>query len=190
MNHFAVLKVPLEFWRKILRDKSSGGYWFATIAFFVPAIICFLVNSLTLTFQRESYGFLVAVFSIFAAFLFASQISAFTIFQGILNSRAIALSNEIVDLAEDKVAKGIAIEEDRIAEESIRKGFSLINLAISYSVALSVVILMTLIVLYLGCLVGIIFSLVLTFLMSHFFLVLIFTIGQSHEVFSLGYGDK
>jgi len=174
---------------KVQQDKSFGGYLFASSLLLIPAALCTVVALSDLIYQKESYGFLVAVFSIFAAFLFASQISAFTIFQGILSGRAINLKNDLAEAEGDKVSKSVIIESHDVDKESIRRGFALINCAISYSVTLSIIILMILIVLFLASAISSLLTLILTFLMAHFFLVLIFTIGQSHEVFSLGYGD-
>lgn len=187
MNYFVIFRVPGEFWKKILQEKSLQGSLLVASSFLIPAVMCSFVYYFDLIYQKDSYGFLVAVYSIFAAFLFASQISAFTIFQGIQNARAIELKSKLAEAQSDRVSKSVTLEEDRRGNESIRKGFSLINCAISYSVLLSITILIVLIVLFLTSWTGNAVTLVLTFLMSHFFLVLIFAIGQSHEVFSLGY---
>lgn len=188
MNFFVALVLPYRFWANILREKKFENWVFFLFSFALPVILAVLSLRSQILLDSDKYGFLVSVFSIFAAFLFASQISAFTIYKGILQSLDENASNDNSD--GDLVKGEIENAKTNRSKTSLRKGFLLVNGAISYLVTLSVVILVILISLTLMDICGPYYSSVLIFLIGHFFCVLFFAIGQSHEVFEAGYEEK
>lgn len=187
MNYFSVFVVPVQFWRNVIDGGGWGGFSFCASTLFLPLGITYTSLHLCLKFDASSYEFLVSVFSIFSAFLFASQISAFTIYKGKIGEQSTNLQRKLEDCKKDEISKA-RIEGDHAAQrESMSKGFIIVNCAISYLVLLSVWILIALICLNLSDNFGLVLTAILIFFIAHFFCVLLFTIGQSHEVFSVGY---
>lgn len=187
MNIFGIAGLPNRFWRSVLNLDGAEKWFFIGVSFGLPAVIVTLVDLYCFTIQTENFGFLVSVFSVFSAFLFAAQISAFTIFRSAISH----LENEPTETQaeQDAISERLEQANRQDLKKSLSLGFELVNLAISYLVFNSVVLLGSLIVLVLIGHESEWATKAVTGLMSHFFAVLIFAVGQCHDVFDLGYKD-
>ncbi|MGP6088267.1 hypothetical protein [Antarctobacter jejuensis] len=173
-----------DFIHALLRNSSYRGALFAFFAIpFCLGIAAYVTNW---KIDGNQLSSLISVFAIFAALLFAAQISSYSIYENLLATERRHLDSE----EEDEILKSALEQRYKNRSSELSIAFRDINAGISYLILVSIALLVIVLGMIFWGTSSRLATSILASMSAHLLLILIMVVKQCHLVFDAAYAGN